>query len=117
MRARRRSRTVIWDSGCQSCRRWVRLFKALDWLRLHRFVGSAEADAFEDPRVTPEGAASALQVLTDDDHYEGFAAVRAIVCASPATFWLSPVLHLRRVEERGERTYRAVAQARTCRVP
>lgn len=111
------TRTVIWDSGCRSCSRWIRVFKALDWFHVHRFIGSAEPEAFIDSRVTPARAATALQLLTDSDHFEGYAAVRAILGACPATAWLSPVLRLGWVAERGERTYAAVAQARVCQRP
>ena len=37
-------RTVVWDDNCTFCRTWVRWFRRLDWLRVHRFVGSSDPE-------------------------------------------------------------------------
>jgi len=109
-------RTVIWDSQCSFCRRWVQLFRLLDWFRLHRFVGSSEPHAFDDPRVTPEMADRAVQLLTPKRQAEGFDAVRRILAVSPVTFWLAPLLWIPPVYRLGDRTYQRVAARRTCRI-
>ncbi len=109
-------RTVIWDSNCSFCRRWVTLFRLLDWFRLHQFVGSSEPGAFTDPRVTPEMADRAVQLLTPKRHAEGFDAVRRILAVAPLTFWLTPILWLPPVYRLGDRTYQRVAARRTCKI-
>lgn len=109
-------RTVIWDSECSFCRRSVRVGRALDWLRLHRYVGSSEPGAFDDPRVTPEMADRAVQLLTPTRRAEGFDAVRRILAVCPLTFWLAPILWLPPVYRLGDRAYRRVAARRTCKI-
>ena len=110
-------RTVIWDSGCSFCRRWVRTFRFLDWFRLHRFVGSSEPGAFDDARVTPAMADEAIQLLTPATHAQGFDAVRRVLATSPLTFWTAPLLWLPPVSNLGDRLYKRVAARRTCQVP
>ena len=109
-------RTVIWDSHCSFCSRWVTLFRFLDWFRLHRFVGSSEPGAFDDTRVTPEMADRAIQLLTPKRRAEGFDAVRRILAVCPLTFWTAPILWLPPVHHLGNRAYVAVAARRTCRI-
>lgn len=109
-------RTVIWDSHCSFCRRWVLLFRLLDWFHIHRFLGSAEPGAFEDPRVTPDMADRAIQLLTPKWQSEGFDAVRRILVVCPLTFWMAPLLWLPPLYRLGDRTYQLVAARRTCRL-
>lgn len=110
-------RTVIWDSGCSFCRRWIALFRFLDWFRLHRFVGSSEPGAFDDARVTPAMADEAIQLLTPTTHAQGFDAVRRVLATSPLTFWTAPILWLPPVNRLGDRLYKRVAARRTCQFP
>jgi hypothetical protein len=49
----RHRRLVVWDGGCRFSKRRIRPFKALNWLKMHQYIGSAEPAAFEDPRITP----------------------------------------------------------------
>lgn len=109
-------RTVIWDSHCSFCRRWVSLFRFLDWFQLHRFVGSSEPGAFNDPRVTPEMADRAIQLLTPRRRAEGFDAVRRVLAVSPLTMWTAPILWLPPVYRLGDRLYKNVAARRTCKI-
>ena len=109
-------RIVIWDSHCSFCRRWVALFRFLDWFRLHRFVGSSEPGAFDDPRVTPEMAEQAIQLLTSKRRAEGFDAVRRVLSVSPLTFWTAPILWLPPVNSLGNRIYKRVAARRRCKI-
>lgn len=110
-------RIVVWDSYCSFCQRWVRLFRALDLFTVHRFIGSAEPGAFDDPRVVEERAWEALQLVSPARHEEGFDAVRRILEASPVTFLFAPLLGLFPVRSVGRRVYRHVAAQRTCKVP
>lgn len=107
-------RTVIWDSHCSFCRRWARVLEGLDWFRAHRYVGSAEPGALDDPRVTAADADRALQLLTPAGRFEGYDAIRRILARCPPTFWLTPLLWLPPVRVVGERVYRRVAARRTC---
>lgn len=115
-RPARGKRTVIWDSHCSFCGRWVALFRFLDWFRVHRFVGSSEPGAFDDPRVTAEMADRAIQLLTSKRRSEGFDAVRRVLAVSPLTFWTAPILWLPPVNNLGSRLYMKVAARRTCKV-
>jgi predicted DCC family thiol-disulfide oxidoreductase YuxK len=109
-------RTVVWDSRCSYCRKWVTLFRVLDWFRLHHFVGSANPRAFDDQRVTPEMADRAIQLVTSERRVEGFEAVRRILAVCPLTFWTAPILWLPPVRHLGNRAYIAVAARRSCRI-
>lgn len=109
-------RRVVWDSHCTFCRRWVALFRALDWFRVHRFVGSADPVAFADGRVTPEDVDRALQLVTRRGRKQGFDAVVGILGACPLTFWAAPLLRLPPVLRAGRRAYDRVAARRTCSV-
>ena len=109
-------RVVIWDSHCSFCRRYAVLLARIDLLGLVRLVGTAEPDAYADPRVTPEHTAHALQLLTPRGRFEGYDAIRRVLALSPLTFWFTPVLWLPFVRRLGERCYRQVADSRTCAV-
>jgi predicted DCC family thiol-disulfide oxidoreductase YuxK len=106
--------TVIWDSHCSFCHRWARVLARLDVFGRVRLVGTAEPGAYEDPRVTPEHTAHALQLLTATARYEGYDAIRRVLARSPITFWLAPLLWLPPVRALGEKWYRRVADSRTC---
>jgi predicted DCC family thiol-disulfide oxidoreductase YuxK len=109
-------RTVIWDSECSFCRRSVQIARYLDWFRIHEYVGSAEPGAFDDPRVTPEMADRAVQLLTPTRRAEGFDAIRRILALCPLTFWLAPLLWIPPVYRLGDRTYQRVALRRSCKI-
>lgn len=115
MSARTR-RSVVWDSHCSFCRRSVTIARALDWLRVHDYVGSAEPGALDDPRITAEDADRAVQLLTPDGRFEGFDAVRRILLRCPPTCWLAPVLWLPPVARLGERVYARIAARRSCSI-
>jgi hypothetical protein len=83
---------------------------------MHRFVGSFDPDAFDDPRVTPEMADEAIQLLTPKVHAQGFDAVRRVLAVSPLTFWTAPILWLPPVYRLGDRMYKRVAARRTCKI-
>lgn len=116
LRAPATQRVVVWDSGCSFCRRWVAVFRRLDWFQVHRFLGSDEPDAFRDPRLTPQMAEEALQLLAPGRHAQGYDAVRRILAVSPLTFWTAPLLWLPPAAAAGDRIYRRVAARRTCNV-
>ena len=107
-------RTIIWDSHCSFCRRWATVLAWLDVAGAHRFVGTAEPSAYDDPRVTREDTERALQLLTPQGRFEGYDAIRRILVRSPLTFWLAPLLWLPPVRVLGERAYWKVAASRTC---
>lgn len=110
----RPERTIIWDSHCSFCYRWARVLAWLDVAGAHRFVGTAEPDAYADPRVTPADTDHALQLLTPQGRFEGYDAIRRILARSPLTFWFTPLLWLPPVRVAGERIYRRIADNRTC---
>ena len=109
-------RTIIWDSHCSFCHRWARVLAWLDVTGAHRFVGTAEPEAYADPRVTPEDTDRALQLLTPRGRFEGYDAIRRVLLRSPLTFWFAPVLWLPPVRAVGERIYWRVAASRTCAI-
>ncbi|MGN0064006.1 MAG: thiol-disulfide oxidoreductase DCC family protein [Nocardioides sp.] len=107
-------RTVIWDSHCSFCRPWAVRLARLDVLRLHRFVGTSEPDAYADPRVTPEHTDHALQLLTPAGRYEGYDAIRRVLLRCPPVSVVAPLLWLPGARWLGDRLYRRVAESRTC---
>ncbi|WP_107768110.1 thiol-disulfide oxidoreductase DCC family protein [Nocardioides terrigena] len=109
-------RTVIWDSHCSFCRRWATVLTWIDVTGSHVFVGSAELDALNDPRVTAEDAYRALQLLTPRGRFEGYDAIRRLLARSPITFWTAPLLWLPPVRTVGDRVYRRIASSRTCAI-
>lgn len=109
-------RVVVWDSDCSFCRRWVALFRRLDWFQVHRFVGSDEPEALDDPRLTREMAEEALQLLGPGRHAQGYDAVRRILAVCPPTLWTAPLLWLPPVTAVGDRVYRHVAARRSCSI-
>jgi len=92
------------------------MFRFLDLFRLHRFIGSSEPGAFDDPRVTPEMADRAIQLLTSKRQAEGFDAVRRVLAVSPLTFWTAPILWMPPVNRLGSHVYKKVAARRTCKI-
>ena len=108
--------SVVWDDGCGFCAGWVRWFRRLDWLDVHRFVPRSQLAASGLP-VSAEAAAEALHLVEPHGTSRGFAAVRCIAARLPASFLWAPLLGLPPVQAIGERTYRWVAARRTCPVP
>ena len=112
-----RPRLVVWDDNCSFCRKWVRLFGALDAFGGLRFVGSSRPQAYDGTGVTPEAAAAAMQFVGGDGTvYAGFAAVGRIVHTLPFGFLVSPWFALPGVRQLGERAYARVAARRSCAV-
>lgn len=113
-----RSRLVVWDDNCSFCRDWVRSLRRLDWLRVHRFVGSRDTAILETAAITREAADTAIQVVTmHEGRSSGFVAVRSILEQLPVSFLWAPILRFPPIEWLGDRAYRAVAARRTCGVP
>jgi predicted DCC family thiol-disulfide oxidoreductase YuxK len=113
-----RSRLVVWDDHCTFCRDWVRSFRRLDWLRVHRFEGSSDPAVLAGAAIAREEADAALQlVTTTGTRLSGFDAVRSILEHLPASFLWAPVLRLPPVRRVGDRAYRRVAARRACEVP
>jgi hypothetical protein len=72
-----RSRLVIWDNQCSFCRDWVTSFRRLDWLRVHRFVGSSDPTVLAGTGWTQEKTDTAIQRAAGSSvRASGFAAVR-----------------------------------------
>jgi predicted DCC family thiol-disulfide oxidoreductase YuxK len=112
------SRLVVWDDHCAFCRDWVRSFRRLDWLRVHRFEGSSDPTVLAGAAIAREEADAALQlVTTTGTRLSGFDAVRSILEHLPASFLWAPVLRLPPVRWLGDRAYRRVAARRACEVP
>jgi predicted DCC family thiol-disulfide oxidoreductase YuxK/uncharacterized membrane protein YphA (DoxX/SURF4 family) len=108
------TRAVIWDENCTFCRTWVRWFRRLDWLRVHRFVGSSDPEVRRANGISQE-ADRAIQVVSSDERLAGFPAVRAILEVLPVSFLWAPVLRLPIVGRLGDRGYQYVAAWRMCR--
>jgi predicted DCC family thiol-disulfide oxidoreductase YuxK len=109
------SRTVIWDDKCTFCRTWVRWFRRLDWLRVHRFVGSSDPGVLREHGISQDEADRAIQVVSSDKRLAGFPAVRAILEVLPVSFLWAPILRLPLVGRLGDRGYEYVAFRRMCR--
>lgn len=111
-----RSRRVLWDDRCSFCGSWVRWLRRLDWLRLHRFVGTSNLDALP-AGVTRAEATEAIQLLEPGGRSSGFDAVRRMLEALPVTFLWAPYLRNRLVTRLGRRAYDALARRRHCLLP
>jgi predicted DCC family thiol-disulfide oxidoreductase YuxK len=110
------SRTVVWDDNCTFCRTWVRWFRRLDWLRVHRFVGSSDPEILRSTGISREEADRAIQLVSASERLAGFAAVRAILEVLPVSFLWAPVLRLPPIVRLGDRGYEYVASRRMCRI-
>ena len=108
-------RTVIWDDNCTFCRTWVRWFRRLDWLRVHRFVGSSDPEVLRETGISQDEADRAIQVVSSDERLTGFPAVRAILEVLPVSFLWAPILRLPVIGRLGDRGYEYVASRRMCR--
>jgi predicted DCC family thiol-disulfide oxidoreductase YuxK len=108
------SRLVIWDDRCGFCRGWIALFRALDWLKIHRFAGSSDPTALAQAGITAEDADAELKLCFDGRVLGGFDAVREVLCVLPLSFLWAPVLALPPVRAAGVRCYGAVAARRKC---
>ncbi len=106
---------VIWDDHCSFCRRWIAAFAVLDWLGIHRFLGSSSERVLAEFGVARDEADRALQMIEPDgQRCAGFSAVSVILDRLPLTFLLSPFLRLPPVAWLGARAYAAVAARRRC---
>jgi predicted DCC family thiol-disulfide oxidoreductase YuxK len=109
-------RTVIWDDSCTFCRTWVQFFRRLDWLNVHRFIGSSDPEVLRSNRISQDEADRALQLVSSEERLAGFAAVRAILEVLPVSFLWAPVLRLPPIAWLGDRGYAYVASRRMCRI-
>ena len=108
------ARVVIWDSHCSFCRPWAVRLARLDVLGTHDFVGTAEPQAYADPRVTRDHTDRALQLLTPRGRYEGYDAIRRVLLLSPLTFWCAWLAWLPGARRFGSRFYQHIADNRAC---
>jgi len=109
-------RTVIWDDNCRFCRTWVRWFRRLDWLRVHRFVRSSDPEVLRSTGTSQEEADRAIQLVSPKERLAGFAAVRAILEVLTVSFVWAPILRLPVITQVGDRCYAYVASRRVCRI-
>jgi predicted DCC family thiol-disulfide oxidoreductase YuxK len=112
-----RARTVIWDDGCSACRRWVRAFRALDWLAALELQGSSDPVVLARHAVTRAEADHALQLVGPHGRVSGFGALVAVLEVLPATFLVAPFLRLPGVHRLGDVAYRRHARRRRCTLP
>jgi predicted DCC family thiol-disulfide oxidoreductase YuxK len=110
-------RVVVWDDSCAFCRFWVGWARRLDWLRVHRYIGSGEPAAYAGTGLTPAETAEAVQLVGPRERASGFDAVRLVLLRLPLTalpallMWLPPLPWL------GRRLYRRIAARRHCATP
>jgi predicted DCC family thiol-disulfide oxidoreductase YuxK len=109
-------RTVVWDENCTFCRIWVRWFRRLDWLRVHRFVGSSGPEVLGSTGISQGEADHAIQLVSSEERLAGFAAIRAILEVLPVSFLWAPILRLPVITWLGDRGYQYVASRRLCRI-
>lgn len=121
---------VLFDGGCEFCRRSVRLLARLDWLgRLHFQDGRDPAGLPKSPTpLDPGRLLEAMHLVTPDRRrvYVGFGAVRWMGWRLPATALFAWFLYLPGVAPLGHRLYTWVARNRyqlapctggACRLP
>ena len=114
--ARPGSRVVVWDDSCSFCAGWVRWFRRLDWLAVHRYVGLSDAARYAGTGVTLEEASQALQLIDDQGRASGFDAVRGVLERLPISFLWAPLLGIGPIRRLGSRLYARVAERRRCRL-
>ena len=112
-----RAAVVVWDSSCDFCRGWVRLFGRIDWLGALRFVPSSDAAELERLRIPLEDADRALQFVSNGRRVQGFWAVVSVLEVTPVAFLWAPILRLPPIAAIGDRLYRRTAARRRCTLP
>jgi predicted DCC family thiol-disulfide oxidoreductase YuxK len=110
------SRMVIWDDRRPLCGGLIRVIRTLDWLGVHRFVGSSDHHALIASGLERDQVARAIQLVDGKRCWAGIDALRGIGAALPLTFALAPALGLPGIRALGTRIYRAVAARRHCPV-
>jgi predicted DCC family thiol-disulfide oxidoreductase YuxK len=112
-----RAAVVVWDSSCDFCRGWVRLFGRIDWLGALRFVPSSDAAELERLQIPLEDADRALQFVGNGRRVQGFRAVVSVLEVTPVAFLWAPLLRLQPIAAIGDRLYRRTAARRQCTLP
>lgn len=102
--------TVYYDDECAFCRKWVRI--------LHRALllpNSRTLPARADARIWQEVLERNSWVVADPSgaHWYDFAAMTALVAASPVVFFCAPLMRIPYIARLGERYYRRVARRRS----
>jgi predicted DCC family thiol-disulfide oxidoreductase YuxK len=111
-----RSRLVIWDEQRSFCTVWIRWFARLDWLRVHRLVGSSVPSVLARAGVDRAEADAVIHlVAADGRRAAGFGAIRSILESLPVSFLWAPLLRFPPAERLGDRAYAAVAARRSGR--
>lgn len=108
---------VIYDGNCKLCRRTVSSFRVFDLFGRVIYVNALDANAIEALNWLNADA------LMRDIHVEvgkktslGFAAYREWMKRMPLFWFLVPFMSLWPVQVAGKRTYRHIADSRTCAI-
>ncbi len=104
--------TLFYDGQCGMCRRSVRLFRALDWLRRLDYADSTTTPEHLLP-VRMEAAMEGIPMRTRDGRVlVGFPAVRRALSRTPLGLLPALLMHLPGISHAGTAGYNAIARRR-----
>ncbi len=108
---------VLYDGGCELCRRSVSLLRRLDWRHRLAFA-DARDPANVPPGLDPARLMAEMHVVAPDGRVaHGFEAFRRLARELPPLWPLVPLLYLPGVPAVGQRLYLWVARNRYHLVP
>ena len=110
---------VIYDSGCELCRRVIAILRTLD---ISDFLNPVAADTSTDdfrrryPHITHEMTTRDLYVAGDNTIAAGYDAYIVIATSIPVLWPAALLMRLPPIAAIGRRCYRRIADSRYCRV-
>lgn len=110
---------LLYDGNCKLCRRTIASLRTLDLLCRITYVNSLEVAAIQRYNLewlNSDDLARDMYAVVGSEHQAGFAAYRWIAKRNPILWPLYPLLYIWPIPSFGKRTYRRVADSRTCSI-
>jgi predicted DCC family thiol-disulfide oxidoreductase YuxK len=110
---------IVYDSSCKLCRRTVATLRVFDILGRVTYLNPLDDDAFNQhglERLDTNRLMTDIHAVVGKKIRLGFMAYRALAARIPVLWPVLPVLYLWPIPKLGERTYRHVADSRTCSI-
>jgi predicted DCC family thiol-disulfide oxidoreductase YuxK len=112
--------TLFYDENCRFCRRTVAAIVVLDILdriTLVSMLNEAETARVPIFQLDHRAARKDMHAVSGDQTWTGFAAYRALASRVPLLWPIVPLLHWAPIEAVGTKSYRGIADSRTCTLP
>jgi predicted DCC family thiol-disulfide oxidoreductase YuxK len=109
---------VIWDENCSFCKSTIQLIKKIDFLDKIQFIPNSDTGTLVRYGITVEQSEEAMQVVDTSENvvYSGFYGFRQITLVLPPFGALFLLMSIPFVEHIGVKTYRRIAQRRSCKL-